>query len=343
MKHWFIGLILVASCATSVTFANEVDLATALAAADSRPPVVDARLAFQDAERNLVRTEADPLALRLDLVQAQHAVRQGERTLAQARFEAYAAIGRAYTQALEADVQLALAERARDLAARSLEIARIRLERGSATRLDVQDAETDLARATSNVASAREGRELALTQLASLTERKDPRPTTVDTRFLAIEIPAAASVTAGLADHPSLLQARQGLELAQVAHELLDPSYAAPVQIEQAELQIARAEEAAAEARRGLSLQSDQRLNAVNSAYDRMLVERDAVAAARDREATEVQRYEAGLIAEVQLDQARLATAQAELAALQAAHGYLLALLDLQAATVTPIEGLHGF
>jgi hypothetical protein len=72
-------------------------------------------------------------------------------------------------------------------------------------------------------------------------------------------------------------------------------------------------------------------------------IRQDALNNALERQAVEKQRLDAGLIADIQFKQTQLATKQAELAALQARHAYLNALLALQAGTMTPLEGLYGF
>ncbi|MEX2500861.1 MAG: TolC family protein, partial [Trueperaceae bacterium] len=84
-------------------------------------------------------------------------------------------------------------------------------------------------------------------------------------------------------------------------------------------------------------------LDRIASARDGRDASREALQAARDREAIERRRLDAGLIAEVQFDQTRLGTMQAELALLQARHDLLAALLSLQADTGIAIEGLDAF
>ena len=342
MKHLILFVLFVTSAAVQAQ-ATDVELGDALGRSSARAPVVDAQLGLDDALRTQSRTESDPLALRLDLVQARQAVEQGRRLLAQARYDAYAEIAAAYVQALEAERQLALAEQGRDLAARSLDITRIRFERGSATELDVQNAETELARAESGVLSARQGLDLARDNLASLIGVQEPDPDSVPEELLAVEAPTMETITELLDRHPTILQAEHGVETARVARDLLDPSYASQAQIDQAELQVARAEEGLAEARRGMELQASRLRDAVERARESLDVEREALVDARERESLEERRFDAGLIAEITLDQARLTRAQAEIAALEAEHAFLRALFDLQAGTVTPIEGLDDY
>jgi outer membrane protein, heavy metal efflux system len=243
----------------------------------------------------------------------------------------------------ETELQVALAEGARDLAARGVEIARIRVERGSATRLDLDEAVTQLEDAEKNLASARDGLALTRADLAGLTGRDGPfalEP--LDRERLERPAPRRRDLR-GRADRPAaVLQLIQAIELATIGVELLDPSFAARAQIEQARTQLAQAEAGAAEARRGLALRTRALLNAVATARETDRIARDAAAQARDREAIEARRFEAGLIAEIALEQTRLATRQAELRAVQGEHGLMLALLDLQAGTLVALEGWDG-
>lgn len=336
-------IVLTIIASSFVTDARATSLEDALSTFDQRAPMVDAQLSLDDAVRSAGRTQADPFALRLDHLQAQQAVELAERNLVQARFDAFAQIAQAFTRLVEAERQLELAEAGRDLALRNLEIANIRLERGSATRLDVQDAETSAARAANDVATARQGRALAQENLSSLTGIEAPAPESVPSRLLAIRAPELDEVLGNLELHPAILQARHGLETAQLARGLLDPSYAARAQIDQAELQVERAREGLAEARRGLELQASQLHDATQRTVETVRVEREALADARERETLQRQRLDAGLIAEIVLDQARIGRMQAEVSALQAEHALLRALFDLQAGAVSAIEGLDDF
>lgn len=318
-------------------------LEEALARAELRSGVISARLVLGDAERALERTEADPTALRLDLLQAGQAVELARAELRAARFQAYLDIADAYTGVRQAAAQRALAEDAVALAERALEIARIRLERGAGTELDVRDAETDLAGARGDLAAARQGEALARRSFASLTALDADALDPVPAELAATATPDEDALLARLGGAPALLRARQGRELASVARDLLDPAYAPARDIEAAELRVAQAEEGLQEARRGLSLQLRSRIDRIAAARDALDVARDALANARERDAVDRSRLEAGLIAEIAYDQTRLATARAELSAMQAEHALVLALLGLQADTGVAVEGLDAF
>lgn len=318
-------------------------LGDALAQADDRTGVVTARLELSDARRRLERTEADPSALRLDRLQAGQALDLAEASLRSARYEAYAEIAAAYVQVLEARVGRAVAAEAAELRVRALDIARIRLERGAGTELEVRDAETALDSARNDLAAARQGLGLARRSFESLTSLPSDELEPAPAELVAIEPPAEATLRARLATAPALLQAWQGAELARAARDLLHPSYAPVREIEAAELSVARAAEGLEEARRALDLRSRSLLNRVETARDAATVAHDALANAVARDAIERARLDAGLIADVAYDQTRLATRRAELAALQADHEVLLALFDLQAGTGVAIEGIDAF
>lgn len=341
-----IAACVVAASLVTTAFAQDADQAgldDLLATVDGRVGVITAQLDLDEAERALARTEADPLALRLDLTRARQAVALAEAEARAARLDALAEIAGAWARVRETELQVQLAAAARDLSARALDIARLRAERGSATQLDVEEAATSLEDADKNLAAARDGLALARADLAGLTGHRGPAALQpLERERLERALPDDEVFEAALEGLPSLLQIAHGVELAGIGVELLDPSFASRAQIEQAETQLAQAEAGAAEARRGLALRTQALLNAVVTARETDRIARDALAQAREREAIEARRFEAGLIAEIALEQARLTTRQAELRAVQAEHGLMLALLDLQAGTLVPLEGWDG-
>lgn len=321
---------------------NALPITEALAAANERTEVINARLGLADAELVLTRTEADPLALRLETTQAVQGLALGEAQLRQARYQALADVAAAYTRLLEAQLQREFAATARDVRTQLVDIARIRLERGSATALDVQDAENELQDARTNLNSAEQGVTLARTNLESLINQPVDATAPVPDELLA-PLPSLETVLLGLETSPTLLQTTQGVELAEVSLDLLDPSYASAAQIDAARLQLEQGQESARDAQRGLTIQARALYNTATSAEQSYRNSLDVLVSAREREALEQQRLNAGLIAEITFKQTQLTTFQAFLAMNQAKNAYLNALFDLQAGTMTALEGLHDF
>lgn len=320
--------------------AHALTLEEALQSAQSRPDAVTANLELLNARNNLIRTEGDPLALKMDLVQAQQAVELNIAKFQQAYYGALLEIAQAYTGVLQAQAQTNLAEKGLAVSQESLRIAEIRLNNGSATELDYQEAQVSVQEAEKNVAAARSGLNIAENNLEGMigqdviASELEPVP---DSFF--VTLPPLEVASEAIRNHPQLLQARQGLELAGLGVSLLDPSYASESQIESARTQLETTEQLVAEAERGFNLQVRNLYIQAENAADTYRVEQDSLANAVERLQFEQDRLNAGLIAGIQFQAAEISYMQAELAALQARHAYLTALLALQEGTMVQLDG----
>lgn len=312
----------------------------ALGAAPGRPDAVSAQLRLINAESTQLRTEADPLALRTDRLQATQAVELARAELEQARLTAVADIAEAYGAVLLAVKQLELAERGQELAEAGLNIARIRVDNGSATALDLRDAEVAADQANAGAGTAASGLRLAVSNLEGMVAQEvtaselEPVP---DAIFP--QLPELEAVLAAMTGHPQLLQVQHGLELATAGVEMLDPSYASAAQIENARTQLATTEQLASEASRGLQLQARNLHLVAQDALTRLAVEQESHANASERFEFERQRLEGGLISEIALEQAAMELLQAELSLLSARNDALGALLRLSAGSLVPPQG----
>lgn len=303
--------------------------------APARPEAITTRLELITAESALARTEADPLALRMDLLQAKQSVELLEARQRQAVFGAMLEIAEAYTGVLQAREQLGLAQSGFALAETGLEIANIRMANGGATGLDVRDAEIAVDEARQGVEAAASGLDVARANLEGMIGVEINPAELEPVRGELLEaLPTFEVVVAELDAHPTLLQARQGVALASTAVDLLDPAYAPMAQIESARTQLATAEELVGEARRGFELQARNAYLQANSSADREAVAAERVAAAQERLSLQRARMEGGLISAVQLEQVVLETQQQRFELQRAAHEHLLALLRLQSATM---------
>jgi outer membrane protein TolC len=306
--------------------------------------VVNAELERADAVRALALVESDPLALRPEQVQARQRAELTEAEAREALLEAYRDVAAAWARVREAELQVALAAAARDLSERSLAIARLRYERGSATVLDVQSASTDLLDAERTLQSARDGAELARADLAGVTGVRPTETEGVDrARLSGLDVPDGDELVEAVLRVPAVLRLQHAVELTGVASQLLDPSFASRRQIEEAALQQEQAAAGEREARRGLTLRARSLANSLSSALEGDRIAQEALAQAREREEVEGRRLEAGLIAEITFDGVRLQTMQAELRAVQAEHAVIDAILALQAGALWPVAGWHGF
>ncbi len=320
--------------------AQALTLEEALLLAPSRPEAVTARLELLNAETELLRLRSDPLALRLGRVQAEQAVLLGRAELKRAFYEALAEVARAYTGALEAAAGLELAREARSLVGTSLDIARIRLANGSATPLDVQEAEVALEDAGTSEGAAASALSVAEANLSGILglEVTASDLEGVPDAFL-VPLPPLEGALETAREHPQPLQVEQGLELARLGLELLDPSYASLSQLEAARTQLRSSEELAEEAERGFRVQVQNLHLGAETAALRHRVAEEALGNAQERLETQQARLGAGLISGVEAQQAELAALEARFRALEARHAYLNALLQFQEGALAQLSG----
>ena len=331
-------LLPVAMALALVSQAYALNLAEAWAAAPARPDAITTRLELLTASNTLVRTEADPLALRLDLLQAQQSVELLEAQHRHALFASLQEVAEAYTGVLQAREQAKLASGGLELSEAALEVAQIRFANGGATSFDVRDAEISVEEARQGVEAATNGLGVARANLEGMIGREidaaelEPVPDELQAMVASYD-----QVIAELDQHPTLLQAAQGVALARTAVDLLDPSYASLAQIESAKTQLSTAEELVGEAHRGFELQARNAYLQVETSADRREVATQRVAAAQERFDLQKVRLDGGLISQMQLDQASLELQQQRLELLVAEHENLMALLRLQTATMYDI------
>ncbi|MEJ2291529.1 MAG: TolC family protein [Deinococcales bacterium] len=333
-------LTLVAALPLLLPAAHAFGFQDALQAAQSRPDAVTKRLELLNDNNELVRVQSDPLALKMDLVKAQQKVALDRAQLEKAYDDALVTIAQAYTGVLEAREQVAIAAKGVDVAQASLDIAKIRRSNGSGTDLDVQDAQVSLDNANKNAQTAQKSLAIAVANLESLVGQKldasnlDPIPDA----FL-VAVPSSDEAIAALPRTPQLLQSEQGLVLARLGVEMLDPSYASASQIESAKTQLQTTEKLVTEAKRGLEIQAKNLVVQAQSAADSYRIEQDNLTNADQRLRFASDRLASGLIPKIQYQKAELDQLQAKLSALQARDGYVVALLQLQSGTQVKLEG----
>lgn len=321
-------------------FAAALNFEEALLAAPGRPDAVSAQLTLINAESSNIRTEADPLALRIDRLQASQAVELARVELETARLTAVADLAEAYGSVLAGREQLELARQGLELAQRGLEITQIRVANGSATELDLRDAQVSADEAAALSATAGSGLRLAVSNLEGMIGQEvDPAALEPIRDDMLPPLPTIEATLAAAARLPQLLQVEHGLELAEAGVAMLDPSYASEAQIEDARTQLETTQQLAGEARRGLMLSARNLHLQAQDALARLEVEEDAYVNAAERHEFERQRLEGGLISEIAFQQSGLQLRQAELALLQAENDAMVALLKLSAGTLVPLDG----
>jgi cobalt-zinc-cadmium efflux system outer membrane protein len=300
-------------------------LPEALKKAQEIPAVLNARLEAEAKAKDLARTLEDPLRTPLSELQARQALALAEARLKRALAQAESDIAAAYAQALEAGLQVRLAEKALAVAELALKAAEIRVKGGGATSLDLLEAQNQVLEARKNLEAAKRGENAARASLENLVGPWKPEPVALP------PLPEEGLVEQLLKEHADLLQLRQSLELLRFQRGLLDESFAARKDIEALEDQIKTLEVSLGNLERSLRVGLKARYDQLAPLLEGAKAAEEAYRAAKERYAAEEQRFKAGLVSQLGLRQQELALFQAELALAKARHAYLKAYYGLLA------------
>ena len=290
--------------------------------------VSTAELELETARRNLSRVQADPLALRIPLLQAEHSLERATTNLEIARLNAANTALSAYANALEADSSLRLADMRLGIASTQLEATVIRFNAGAATNLDLERARNELATAERDLADARQAQQLAYDNLLSLMGLSGDY--TLPDAFELADIPTLEDILAELPRNTQRSQALQALQLAEAQLAAVDNAFSPRSEIDAARDQVTSARTRLGELERNLSLSIRQTYNGVLAAQSRLQSATASLETAREDVSAQQVRFDAGSISLLQLEQSKLSLAQAETQLQQAQHGLAAALRQLE-------------
>lgn len=283
-----------------------------------------AQVDLASAERDLSRLQADPLALRIPVLQAEQALMQARQGLGAAEAAARNSAAEAYAKVLEARSDVSLTEKRVAIIQTQADATQIRFEAGAATSLDVASAQNALQSVQRDLTDAREAQTLAYSRLASLVGLAGA-PVLSDAVPVGT-VPSLAEALTGLDENSALVNAQQGLVLANAQLAGVDSAFSARRDIEAARDAVANAETHLQETRRSLELSTRQSRNAAVAAQNRVQGAAADLTAAQETLQAQQVRFEAGGISQLELAQSEL-NAQSAAAALEAAQHALAAAL----------------
>lgn len=283
----------------------------------SSAEVLTASVDLSSAERDLARLEADPLVLRVPLLQAQHAVENAQQSLTIAQLQAQHNAATAYAEALEADTALQLSEAQRAIAETQLSATQIRFEAGAATALDVERAQNTLRNAERDLSDASEARALAYSSLASLLASELP---TLSGSVPVGDVPPLNEILARAQGNAQRLIARQAVDLSEAQVAAINNAFSAKTDIDAAKDALDNARTRLRETKRSLNLSLRQSYNGVIAAQSRVQrAEADLQTLQETLDAQEV-RFEAGSISLLELENSELEVLSARAALETARH-----------------------
>lgn len=316
--------ILLLSLALAFSNAFALSLQDALAKVPQTVSVKQARTEAVDAKNNLERQLSDPLLTKPTELAARQRNELAQLRLTAAQRSAESSVVSAYTQALEAQKLVQIAEKGVDLRGLSLNVAQIRQRNGSGTAFDVKDAQNQLEDAKKNLVSDKDGLSTALRSLQIIIGAFDNKVVVPQPGQLPGMIEAKMTETV-VNRSVNVAQARQGLESAKQQVALLDPSYSAQSQIDAAKTQLENAADSLDSAQDNERLSVTSLFNGLQTARTGLGVQEAAENNAQDRLTTDQKRLKSGLISQLQLLQTERSTLQAELGLIQARSTYLKA------------------
>jgi outer membrane protein TolC len=295
--------------------------------------VAERRADRASAERDLERALRDPLATRLERIEAEHAVAAAARALDAAVLDARIAAVQRFVAVLEAEDAVAAAHGAAEVAERQLAADRVRAEAGVLTDLDLTRAEQEAASAARAVSDADTTLSLAWAELAIVLgipvgELEPHGLSPIDVTLP--ELPGIDQLQAQTAPHAGIAAAERALQVARIrlaggAHEGTPPNVLAGL-----EADVEHAERRVADVRASAALAVRSSYQSAVQAYARCAEAMANEVTAETTYAAQVVRFEAGELAPLALRQAELDRERAAATRRAALHAAVVAWYRLQ-------------
>jgi outer membrane protein, heavy metal efflux system len=318
------------SSATAQDAPSALTLEQALELAPSaNATVISGKTDLSAAERDLQRVSSDPLALRLEKLQAEQKVASEQEGLNQALLSSRLDVSEKFFAALEADQTLANAQKQLEIANATLQAQQIRFEAGAITQIDLSKAQNDAVNAERTVRDAQNSRNLAYSQLSNVIGQS----VTVLAPYEA-QAPELSSLEdtqlAATTENTQLKALRRGVDLARVQLEITDNAFSSRSQIDSARDTLANAELNASDYSSTLGLTIESTYNTVLAAQASYQNALEAYQTSADDLAAQQTRLDAGSISPIAFQQSELSHAQTVAALDKAKHQLLLAHIRLE-------------
>ena len=337
------ALLLSLALAPGATAQTRLTLASAVTQAlQSGTEVTNARANLQKAQANLRAVTADPTSIITTRTQAEQDAAAGLAALQGSKLSTAQTVIGQYVAAYEAQGRADLTRAQVALDERTLQIARARLQARGATPLDVSRAQTGLKSNRQKLADAQAQLPLLEAQLA----RTLGLPAGTNLVLAAPPTPPKLSVAlAGLQSGldkrlPRLVQAANGVALAQLQVRLSSNDYTPARTLQDAQLALASARRTLDDARRASSTGVSDAYRAVQNAARQVDIARQQATNAGTALTQAQARLKAGTAAAVEVQQVQVQAQQAKLGVQQAQNGLWQALAALGAASGRDVTGL---
>lgn len=331
-----LALASTAAAQTRLTLPDAVSRATL-----NGPDVTTARANLQKAQANLRAVRADPTSIITTLTQAELDVTAQAATLSGTKLNVAQTVIGQYVAAYQAEQSAALGRAQVALDERNLQIARARLQAKVATQLDVNRAQTALNTSRQSLSDAQAQLPVLKSQLArslglgtsDLRLASPPTPPRVNLSLATLQGGVATRL-------PSLVQAQNGVALAQLQVRLASNDYTPARTLSDAQTALANAQRSLNDAQRGVGNGVSDAYRAVQNAQEQVNIARQQAQNAQTALSNAQARLRAGTAAAIEVQQAQVQAQQAQDGVAQAQGGVWRALAGLSAASGTDVTGL---
>jgi outer membrane protein, heavy metal efflux system len=302
-------------------------------APNTNATVISGRTDLAAAERDLQRVSSDPLALRLEKLQAEQNVATEQEDVNKALLSSRLDVTDKFFAALEADQTLANAQKQLEIANATLQAQQIRFDAGAITQIDLSNAQNDAVEAERTVRDAQNTRNLAYSQLGNVVgqnvtalapyEAETPEPTPLE------QIQQTATT-----ENTQLRALQRSVDLARTQLEITDNAFSSRSQIDSARDTLANAELTLSDYGSTLALTVESTYNSVLAAQASYQNALEAYQTSVDDLTAQQTRLDAGSISPIAFQQSELSHAQNVAALDRARHQLLLAHIRLEQAVM---------
>ncbi|RDI95287.1 TolC family protein [Meiothermus sp. QL-1] len=322
---------------------NTLTLVQALAQAYRQgPSLQSAQATLQNATLQLNALKADPSTLIVALTQAEQNARLAQVNLEATRLSVMQSVVNAYMSLYEAQQNVALYQAQVALNQRNLEVARARQAAGNATALDVARAQTTLDSSRQALTNAQGQLPVLSAQLAALLGLSDLGNVTVAPPPAAPALQVdLETLRKDLFDRlPSVVQAQQAVDLAQLNVRLADNDYTPAVQLNSAKLSLENNLRTLQTVQQNALTSLSNAYQTAQSAYKNIALAQANVANAQKVVEQSQAALRAGTISALQLQSDQVSLKSAEYALVQAVTAYWKALAAFSVAAGQDFTGL---
>ena len=304
--------------------------------------VANAQNALRQARTTQAARDNDPTALITEVLQARQGAELSQVQLQAVRLEVASDTVNDFLNLAENTDTLQYLQSQTRLSERNLEIAKARLNARTATPVDVQRAETELAGARQQLADAKAQRPIITARLGRLLGlEKGGEPVIGEPPTFRARSVNLAQLEEALPNRAAqVVQAAQAVEFSELIVKTSDNDYTPEQSKREARTNLENARRALNTATRRALTQLRDAHRSVQDALEGIKVanqNRDTTARTAQNDRVRLQN---GLIAKVQLEASELSAQKAELDAVRASNGYLRALAALSLAAGNDTTGL---